>query len=205
MTECVDGSFIGLMKRVPGIYVPAVEVSTAREHLAISMLMGLKISGFDEDFRRFILPMTMMGVATGVIHAECLAVYQLLEPALDTTLLEALEVIDEEARNPAEVNIWKYLIALAVSTKQVGHRSLTSATLGFIRGIDGMVRTVSGAMRGEGLFFSAVLPEEEPHQERSPGERLLGHAPPQNEIESFLSLLNYAPPQQREVPSVLVM
>lgn len=190
---------IGLLKRLPGIYVPAVEISVDRGHLVINTLMGLEISGFDEDFRRFIWPMIMEGGVVEVIRAECLAVYQLLKPAPDPTLLEALEAIDEEARNH-EISVWQYLSALAMSTKQTSHRLLTSATLGFIRGIDGLARMVSGTMRDEGLFFTAVLPgqEEESNQERSPGDRLLCHAPAQQEMAAFLSLLSLAPPQQRE-------
>lgn len=196
---------IGLLKRLPGIYVPAVEISVDRGRLVINTLMGLEITGFDADFKRFIWPMAMMGIATGVIQAECLAVYQLLKSAPDPTLLEALEIIDEEPGN-REINIWQYLSALAVSTKQAGHRSLSGATLGFIRGVDGLVRTVSGVTHDKGLFFTAVLPEpeeEEPSQERSPGDRLLCHAPAQQEMMPFLSLLSYAPQQRRE-PSVRV-
>jgi hypothetical protein len=204
MADYTGNCFVGLMRRLPGIHVPAVEVSTAREHLLVNTLMGLRIGGFDEDFKRFILPMTMIGVATGVIQAEYLAVYQLLKPAPDMVLLDALEAIDEDARNPAEVNVWQYLIAFATSAKQSSYRSLTSATLGFVRGIDGMIRTVSGTMRGDGLFFTSVMSEEEPSQERSLGDRLLGHTPPQREFSEFFEPQSYAPFQQMEAPSVRV-
>jgi hypothetical protein len=205
MADCADSRFVGLLKRLKGINVPTMKFSTAREHFFTNTLTRLKISGFDEDFRRFIWPMVMEGGA-GVIQEEYLAVYQLLKSAPDQTLLKALEAIDEEAGHPIEVNVWQYLFALAtVPTKQARHHSLVSATLGFIRGIDGMARMVSGTMREDGLFFSTVLPEEEPNQERSPGNRLLGHAPPQLEFVELLSLLSHAPTQPREVPSVLVM
>lgn len=204
MTTHIDTRFLGLMKRMPGIYVPSIEVSMARERLVTNTPTRLKISGFDENFKRFIWP--MVAVETVDIQAEYLAVYKLLAPVSNSVLLEALEATDEEAKNPAELNLWQYLFALAISAKQAGYRSLTSATLGFIRGIDGMVRMVSGTMRDEGLFFAAVLPEEESaDQEWSPGDRVLGYAPRQQEMAPFLSLLSFAPPQQREAPSVHVM
>lgn len=206
MTECVDRRFIGLMKRVPGINVPAMEVSTTRGHLITNTLTRLRISGFDENFKRFIWPMVM--VETGVkVEAECLAVYKLLAPAPCSVLLEALEAIDEES-DLVELNIWQYLSALVEESTKQASEYLTSknAPLSFIRGIDGMVRMVRGAMfGGDGLFFSANLPEELT-EERLPGEYLLSHAPPQLEMLPFLSSLLYVPHQQmREAPSVRVM
>lgn len=205
MTECVDRRFTGLMKRVPGINVPAMEVSTTSGHLFTNTLTRLRISGFDENFKRFIWPMVM--VETGVkVEAECLAVYKLLALAPCSVLLEALEAIDEES-DLAELNIWQYLSALTESTKQASeYLTSKNAPLSFIRGIDGMVRMVRGAMfGGDGLFFSANLPEELT-EERLPGEYLLSHAPPQLEMLPFLSSLLYVPHQQmREAPSVRVM
>lgn len=201
MNECSDPRFLGLMKRVRGIYVPTMEVSTARERLVTNPLRKI---GFDDNFKRFIWPMT--AVETRDIPAECLAVYKLLAPAPCSVLLEALEAIDEES-DLAELNIWQYLSALVeVSTKQASeYLTSKNAPLSFIRGIDGMVRMVRGAMfGGDGLFFSANLPEELT-EERLPGEYLLSHAPPQLEMLPFLSSLLYVPPHQmREAPSVLV-
>jgi len=200
MTECTDTRFP--MKRLPGISVPALENFVAKRfphNISMKMKLDLEIC-FDDNFSWFLLPK----VEKGIVPAECLAVYKPLQFTRHATLLE----LDEWEYGGAEISLGQFLTACVVEcAKQPDeHYSLTdkASNLGLIRGIDGMLWAANGYIdRRKGLSFKTNLLEELENQVLSSDTRIIRHAPSQYEMP-LLSFLSLAPPQQREVPSVLV-